>query len=673
MKQNFQYSELLFIGLTTGILLILFVPIPSGLLDLLLIINFSWALTILLLTFHTEKPLDFSTFPTLLLISTLFRLALNISATRLILADATAGQVIKAVGQYVIQSNYVMGLVVFLILIIVQFMVVTNGAQRVAEVAARFTLDSMPGKQMSIDADLNAGSITLDEAKKRRAQIEKEASFYGAMDGASKFVKGDAIAGILIMLVNILGGFLFGMIQKGMTLSEALQTYTLLTIGDGLVTQIPALVISTATGIIVTRAATDAQLGQEVKRQIAAYPGSLLIVCVALAGLLFIKTIPVFPVLLVLAGCGIAALIAMKNQQAPSTPTEEKNLYNALKIYPVEIQLHPTLFDNLQTNHHQVLEAIQQIREKLALDLGFVIPEIKLKPEAALAYPDYQISIQGNVLNQYALHLDKILVLQSTENILSQFPEGITVTEPCYGLPAAWLEVSTRALAQKNGLTICEPLQVLITHLQETLHQHLPQLLGRQETRELLAQDIVSGLSEELIPALLSYSQVQRILQNLLQEKVSLRPLTPILEVLLEHAKQVPDTAMLTELVRAALATSLCKKLLDKENTLHVLTLEGALEQTFLQQVHKDKLALNPTDTENLLRTLFTEVEHMIHAQKQPVLLCAPLLRRPLRQLTQRIMPHLTVLSMNEIPIHIPVQAFGLIRQSSNLIPQETP
>jgi len=673
MKQNFQYSELLFIGLTTGILLILFVPVPPGLLDLLLIINFSWALTILLLTFHTEKPLDFSTFPTLLLISTLFRLALNISATRLILADATAGQVIKAVGQYVIQGNYVLGLVVFLILIIVQFMVVTNGAQRVAEVAARFTLDSMPGKQMSIDADLNAGSITLDEAKKRRAQIEREANFYGAMDGASKFVKGDAIAGILIMLVNILGGFLFGMIQKGMTLSEALQTYTLLTIGDGLVTQIPALVISTATGIIVTRAATDAQLGQEVKRQITAYPGSLLIVCVALAGLLFIKTIPVFPVLLVLTGFGIAALIAMKNQQAPSLPTKEKNLYDALKIYPVEIQLHPTLFDNLQTNHHQILEAIQQIREKLALDLGFVIPEITLKPESALAYPDYQISIQGNVLNQYALHLDKILVLQSTENTLDQFSEGIPVTEPCYGLPAAWINTSARPLAQKNGLTICEPLQVLITHLQETLYQHLPQLLGRQETRELLAQDRVNVLSEELIPALLSYSQVQRILQNLLQEKVSLRPLTPILEVLLEHAKQVPDTAMLTELVRASLATSLCKKLLDKENTLQVLTLESALEQSFLQQVHKDKLALSPADTENLLRTLFTEVEHMLSAQKQPVLLCAPLLRRPLRQLTQRIMPHLTVLSMNEIPIHIPVQAFGLIRQSSNLIPQETP
>lgn len=673
MKQNLQYSELLFIGLTTGILLILFVPIPSGLLDLLLIINFSWALTILLLTFHTEKPLDFSTFPTLLLISTLFRLALNISATRLILADATAGQVIKAVGQYVIQGNYVLGLVVFLILIIVQFMVVTNGAQRVAEVAARFTLDSMPGKQMSIDADLNAGSINLDEAKKRRAQIEREANFYGAMDGASKFVKGDAIAGILIMLVNILGGFLFGMIQKGMTLSEALQTYTLLTIGDGLVTQIPALVISTATGIIVTRAATDAQLGQEVKRQVMAYPGSLLIVCVALAGLLFIKTIPVFPILLVLIGCGIAALIAMKNQQAPSIPAEEKNLYDALKIYPVEIQLHPTLFNNLQTNHHQVLEAIQQIREKLALDLGFVIPEIKLKSEASLAYPDYQISIQGNVLNQYALHLDKILVLQSVENTLDQFPEGIAVTEPCYGLPAMWINLAARHLAQKKGLTICEPLQVLITHLQETLYQHLPQLLGRQETRDLLAQDTINGLSEELVPALLSYSQVQRILQNLLQEKVSLRPLTSILEVLLEHAKQIPDTAMLTELVRAALATSLCKKLLDKENTLQVLTLEGALEQSFLQQIHKDKLALSPVDTENLLRTLFTEVEHMIRAQKQPVLLCAPLLRRPLRQLTQRIMPHLTVLSMNEIPIHIPVQAFGLIRQSSNLIPQETP
>lgn len=268
---SIQYGECMMVIITTGILLILFIPIPEGLLDLLLIINFSWALTILLLTFHTEKPLAFSTFPALLLISTLFRLALNISATRLILADAHAGQVINAVGLYVIHGNYVMGLVVFLILIIVQFIVVTNGAQRVAEVAARFTLDSMPGKQMSIDADLNAGSISLEEARTRRSQIEKEASFYGAMDGASKFVKGDAIAGILIMLVNIIGGFIMGMTQKGMSLAQSIQTYTLLTVGDGLVTQIPALIVSTATGIIVTRAATDAQLGNEVTRQIAAH------------------------------------------------------------------------------------------------------------------------------------------------------------------------------------------------------------------------------------------------------------------------------------------------------------------------------------------------------------------------------------------------------------------
>lgn len=280
-------SELIMIACAVGVLFILFIPIPAALLDLLLIINFSWALTILLLTFYTDKPLSFSTFPALLLISTLFRLALNISATRLILSDAHAGRVIQAMGQYVIHGNYVMGLVVFLILIIVQFIVVTNGAQRIAEVAARFTLDSMPGKQMSIDADLNMGSISQDEAKQRRAIIEKEANFYGAMDGASKFVKGDAIAGILIILVDIIGGFAIGLVQKGLSLSESIQTYTLLTVGDGLVTQIPALIISIATGIIVTRAATDAHLGNEVARQISAYPKSLVIVALGLVALLF--------------------------------------------------------------------------------------------------------------------------------------------------------------------------------------------------------------------------------------------------------------------------------------------------------------------------------------------------------------------------------------------------
>ncbi len=372
-------SEFILVALAMSILFILFLPIPAGFLDLLLIINFTWAFTVLLLTFFTDKPLSFSTFPSLLLISTLFRLALNISATRLILAHGSAGQVIQTMGNYVIQGNYVMGLVVFLILIIVQFVVVTTGAQRVAEVAARFTLDSMPGKQMSIDADLNVGSISQQEAKQRRAQIEKEANFYGAMDGASKFVKGDAIAGILIILVDIIGGLAIGVMQKGMSFSHAVQTYTLLTVGDGLVTQIPALVISVATGIIVTRAATDAHLGQEVIKQVTAYPKSLVIVSAGLVGLLFLKGIPAFPVVLLLTLFMTMTYKAYQGQKNQVQQQKEDNLYEKIRIYPIEIYLNKQMYIELARIEDHLIETVQHLREKIAFDLGFVFPEVKIK------------------------------------------------------------------------------------------------------------------------------------------------------------------------------------------------------------------------------------------------------------------------------------------------------
>ncbi len=404
-------SELVMIAFATGILFILFIPIPSALLDLLLIINFSWALTILLLTFYTDKPLSFSTFPALLLISTLFRLALNISATRLILSDGNAGKVIQAMGNYVIHGNYVMGLVVFLILIIVQFIVVTNGSQRVAEVAARFTLDSMPGKQMSIDADLNMGSISQAEAKSRRAQIEKEANFYGAMDGANKFVKGDAIAGILIILVDIIGGFAIGLVQKGLSLSESIHTYTLLTVGDGLVTQIPALIISTATGIIVTRAATDAHLGSEVAKQISSYPKSLIMVCGGLVSLLFFKGIPTIPVLFILGLFLLITWFVLKTNPQDESEEIEEDLYEKIRIYPIEINLNKELYHSLQQYEASLLESIQQLREKVAFDLGFVLPEVKIKADKKLGYPLYHIAIQGTYEGNNQLHLDKHLVI----------------------------------------------------------------------------------------------------------------------------------------------------------------------------------------------------------------------------------------------------------------------
>lgn len=656
-----QSSELVMIMLATGILLILFIPIPASLLDVLLITNFSWALTILLLTFYTDKPLSFSTFPALLLMSTLFRLALNISATRLILSNGDAGRVIGAIGQYVIHGNYVMGLVVFFILIIVQYVVITNGSQRVAEVAARFTLDSMPGKQMSIDADLNMGLINQAEAKFRRAQIEKEANFYGAMDGASKFVKGDAIAGVLIILVDIIGGFAIGMVQKGMSLADAMHTYSLLTVGDGLITQIPALTISLATGIIVTRAATDAHLGSEVVKQITTYPKSLWGVCCTLVALLFLKGIPVVPVLFILCLFVCSALYAMRaHRQNESHDPIDIPLYEQIRIHPIEIQLNPELFNLLHQHESPLLQRFQQLREHIAYELGFVIPEVKLRALKKLNYPFYALCIQGNHLGVNQLHMDKVLAIASQKTSV-QTINGIEVRDPRFGLPATWIEPQHHAMASDSGFTLCEPLTVLTSHLSDVIHVHLADLLTRAETETLLNQPFLTTLRDELIPSLLPFAKVQRVLQLLLQEKISIRSLSTILEVLLEHAKTTQDPIQLTELVRARLSIPICQKLMVTPNHLPVLTLSPQLEQKLSGSIVNQQLALEPSVTESFITSLATHVERMIAERKRPVLLCSTLLRRQVRQLTQRVMPHLTVLGMNEIPINIQVESFSVV------------
>ncbi len=662
MKHNTLFnnsSELFMIAFATGILLILFIPIPSSLLDLLLIANFSWALTILLLTFYTDKPLSFSTFPSLLLISTLFRLALNVSATRLILSEGNAGRVIGAIGQYVIHDNYIMGLVVFLILIIVQYVVVTNGAQRVAEVAARFTLDSMPGKQMSIDADLNMGIISQSDATFRRAQIEKEANFYGAMDGASKFVKGDAIAGILIILVNLIGGFAIGMAQKGLSFNEAIHTYALLTVGDGLITQIPALTISMATGIIVTRAATDAHLGREVTNQIAAYPKSLIMVTLSLFGLLFLNGIPILPVCIILALFATATTLALRNkrQGVENNELHAETLHEKIRIHPIEIQLNPVLFNEISSHESTFLSNIQQLRERIAFDLGFIMPEVKLRADKKLNYPFYALYIQGNQHGINQLHFDKVLAIPHKREEKTHL-KGIEVRDPTFGLPAAWVfpdETPT------HDYSIHEPLSVLISHLNDVISNNLSELLTRTQTEQLLEQPGISTLRDELIPTLLPLGHVQKILQNLLQEKVSIRFLSTILEVLLDHSKTIHDINPLTELVRSRLATSICQKLLHNQPCLAVMTLAAPIEQKLSGSIVNQHLALDPSTTERFITSLAMDVEKMLMERKRPILLCSSLLRRHIKQLTQRVIPHLTVLGMNEIPINIQIESFSTV------------
>lgn len=673
-------SEITLVVAMIGILLVLFTPIPSQLLDFLLIVNFSFGLLILLLTFYMDKPLGFSTFPSLLLIATLFRLSLNIAATRLILSDADAGEVIGAVGNYVVGGNYIIGLVVFLILIVVQYVVVTNGSQRVAEVAARFTLDSMPGKQMSIDADLNMGLIDEKQAQKRRKLVEKEASFYGAMDGASKFVKGDAIAGIIIILIDIVGGLTIGLAQKGMSWSDALETYTLLTVGDGIVTQIPALVISTATGIIVTRAATDAFFGEEITNQISRYPKSLIVVGVGLTGLLFLPAIPAFPVLFVLSLVALLAYFAFK-QEVPADEDEEletenndDDLYQQIKVEPIEIVIGKQLIDLVGGTDGIFMEKVKAFRKQLAMEMGFVFPNIQLMDSSKLGANQYQFKIFGSKVSESDLYAEKMLAISAVEKA-SALP-GIATKEPSYGLPAVWIDKEQVANAKKDGYTIVDPMTVLVTHFSELIKNQSEDLLTRSETEHLISRVRQSqpALMEELIPNTMSLGDVQKVLQTLLKEKVSIRNIDLILEALVDKGKGIQDSDELVELVRQRMGRSICEDLASTEGELFVVTLDPALEQSLMGGLRigegRSSLLVDPSITEKLIGAIAQHAEKMMADNLQPVLLCSPSLRRHIKRLTNRVLPHLSVLSLTEVPSHLTIKSFGVAEVDSQLLPR---
>ncbi|MFC5743565.1 flagellar biosynthesis protein FlhA [Dyella tabacisoli] len=658
-----------------GILVILFTPIPPSLLDFLLVLNFTGALLVLLITFFTDTPLSFSTFPSLLLITTLFRLALNISATRLILDSGNAGRVINAIGAYVVGGNYVIGLVVFLILVVVQYVVVTSGAQRVAEVAARFTLDSMPGKQMSIDADMNMGLIDQEEAKRRRGQVEKEASFYGAMDGATKFVKGDAIAGILIILIDIVGGLAVGMVQRGLPWAEAAHRYTLLTVGDGIVTQIPSLVIAVATGIIITRAASDAQLGTEISRQVLSNSRTLLIVALSLAGLLLLPGLPAWPVLLVLLG--VAALIffatrsgAMKLAEpekavSPETRRGDEDLYKLLAVEAIEIHLGNAIASAYKARGLDLGERIATFRKQYALEGGFVLPKVKLIQDAPLAEDAYELHVQGSKVGRGELYFDALLAI----NPGGKRPklEGRETRDPAYGLPAQWIGLDQRQYARGAGYTLVDPETVLITHLGEVVKRHAPELLTRAETERLVARvrEQQASLVDELVPGVMSYTDIQKVLQQLLREHVSIRNTETILEVLVDAGKTLKQTDDLVERVRERLGPSICQRVSNAQGELHVLTLAPDLERSIVSAVRQrdgaGSLMGDLGQLEALLGGLAKQSEAMMSRNHLPVLLCPSLVRRHLRGLIQRSLPHITVLGINEVPSSVVVKAFGTV------------
>jgi flagellar biosynthesis protein FlhA len=670
-----ERSELALVSMLAGILLVLFAPIPAGLLDFLLIANFSLALLTLLLTFYMQRPLDFSTFPSLLLVATLFRLGLNVAATRLILSDANAGQVIAAIGNHVVGGNYVIGLIVFIVLIVVQYVVVTNGAQRVAEVAARFTLDSMPGKQMSIDADLNMGLIDQNEARERRKNIEREANFYGAMDGASRFVKGDAIAGIIIILVDIIGGLAVGVAQKGLSWGEALETYTLLTVGDGIVTQVPALIIATGTGIIVTRAASDARLGAEVTRQVLAYPRTIAMVVIVLMALAFLPGLPAFPVLVLAVGASGLFWYALKRstaaaaeeQGANASPAEEgEDLYAALKVDPVELAVGSGLVQLVGADGSLFAEKLAAFRKQFALDMGVVLPPVRVREDKRQGADRYEIRLFGTRVADGEARTGWLLAINpgGPRPALT----GITSTDPAYGLPAVWIDETARQGAKASGYTVVDAGTVFVTHLTEVLKQQAHNLLTRSETEKLVARVRASqpGLVDELVPKLLSFGDVQRVLQALVRERVPIRNVEAVLEVLADVGAKVKDAELLTEQVRERLGPVICQPLADAKGQMQVITLDAAVEQSVAASIRaveeKPTLILEPRFAEQLLRRLTEEVERMTRGNLRPVLLCAPNLRRHLRRFTERLVPQLVVVSLSEIPGHVSLRGFGVVK-----------
>jgi len=655
-----------------AILLILFAPVPPVLLDLFIVVNFSFALTILMLTFYVEKPVAFSTFPSLLLVATLYRLALNVAATRLILTDAHAGEVIGAIGAFAVQGSFVIGLVVFFILVVVQYVVVTSGAQRVSEVAARFVLDSVPGQQMSIDADLNMGLIDQHEAKRRRKELEKEAAFYGAMDGASKFVKGDAVAGIIILLINIFAGWIIGVAQMGMDWMTALQTFTLLTIGDGIVTQIPALIISIATGIIVTRSSADRQLSAEVLSQLTSVRKIPLIVVGALVVLLAMPGMPKWPIaiLVVLAGAvwfgtrrkGEQELVGALLDQGEAGVSGSGE---ARAVAPIEVLLGKELSAAWQSLKPVLSERIAALRTQQEKLSGFAFPAVVFQDGAALGPNDYEIALFGARHAQSRLYAERTLAIRSAQSA-GALP-GIEASDPAYGLPAVWIDDDQREEAQDRGYTLVDPITVLITHLGEVLRNETPLLLARSEVVALLegVRTRQPGLIEELVPAIMTVSDIQRVLQNLLAEEVPIRNIDLIAEALVDLGRHTKDHGELTEMVRQRLSHAICHGLRGRHDQLSVLSLNPRVEAQIAENIRRTDgqgaFVIDPRLAEQLMRKLIPMADSMMQQSLSPVLLCGPEIRKHLRAFTRRSLPRLAVLSVNEVPHTVDLKSFAIV------------
>lgn len=662
-----------------GIVLMMILPIPVWLLDLLLIINISLALMIILVAMNNKEALQFSIFPSLLLITTLFRLALNISTTKLILKDGHAGEVVATFGSWIAGGQVAIGFIVFLILVVVQFMVITKGSERVAEVGARFTLDAMPGKQMSIDADLNAGMINEQQAKERRLKIEREADFFGSMDGASKFVKGDAIASIIILLINLIGGFIIGMVVHGMDFSEALSTYSVLTIGDGLVSQIPALLISTASGLIVTRAASDGNLAEDLTSQLTSYPNLLYIVAVTIAFLGFFTPITVMSTL-PLAGLLAYAAYSMgqkasKKQIADEQLVEEKQIeevrspesvINLLSVDPIEFEFGYGLIPLADTSQGgDLLDRIIMIRRQCALEMGLIVPVVRIRDNIQLKPNEYVIKIKGNTVGGGELLLNHYLAMSPGYD--DESINGIETVEPSFGLPALWIDETVKDRAELSGYTVVDPPSVVATHLTELIKRHGHELLGRQETKQLVdnLRENYPVLVDELMPSVLAIGDIQKVLGKLLREKISIRDLVTIFETLADYGTYTKDPDILTEYVRQSLSRQITQQFSQTGETLRVITVGPNLEKKITESVQQTEqgsyLALDPVSTQTVYQRLTEQINRLLQSGQQPIVLTSPTIRMYLRQVIERTMQDIPVLSYSELEPNIEIQSVGVV------------
>jgi flagellar biosynthesis protein FlhA len=697
-RRMLRHTDLLAAVAVVMVVTMLVVPLPAMLLDLLITLNISAALTIVVATMYLNKALDFASFPSLLLLTTMFRLAINVSVTRLILTTGDAGSVVKSFGQFVVGGNVVVGLVIFLILVVIQFVVVTNGAGRVAEVGARFTLDAMPGKQMAIDADLNAGLITDDQARARRSEISREADFYGAMDGASKFVKGDAMAAVIITAINLVGGIVIGVAQHHLGFSEATHQFSLLTVGDGLAAQIPALLISVATGIIVTRSASDRDLGSDIAHQILGQRKAPLVAAAAIGLFALVPGLPKLPFLAIAAIFGAIGWSVRHGMPGEEHSTElalaaagapaglppgsegerdvERTPLDALEL-AIGFGLVP-LVDGKASGGAPgaLLRRVSMIRRQIASELGVVIPAVRIHDELGMESHEYVLKVRGSEVTRGRIMPGHLLAMDPGD--AAGGLQGIPTTEPAFGLPATWVHESARAEAETLGYTVVDAESMIVTHLTETIRDHAAELLTRQDVKALLEQlkETNAAVVEEVVPELLSLGEIQRVLQSLLSEGIPIRDLGTIVEAIGDKARITRDTSLLSEYARQALGRAITAPHLDEQLRLRAITLDPAIEQevatSITQTTDGEYLAMDPPRAHAIVGALRAQVDHAnamsIGAQspgsgplRGPVLLCSARVRRHLRRLIAQAQPHLPVCSYNEIAPGVNVETIGVI------------